>query len=51
MKKFILLFLLFLIGCVVAGDFSEDRNRLHELGRDEAYCQKNPDRCVNGIPW
>ena len=51
MKKFLLFFLLFLNGCVVAGDFPENRNRLHNLGKDEAYCEKNPDRCIKGVPW
>ncbi len=51
MKKIALFLLLFLSGCVVAGDFPEDRNRLHSLGQDEGYCEKNPDRCVKGVPW
>ncbi len=51
MKKLILLALVFLNGCIVVGDFSENRNRLHSMGQDEAYCQKNPDKCVNNVPW
>lgn len=43
--------LMFLTGCVVAGDFPEKRKRLHELGNDETYCAQNPDKCINGMPW
>ena len=51
MKKFVFLLLLCVGGCVVAGDFPENRNRLHSMGNDSAYCDKNPDKCVNGVPW
>lgn len=51
MKKIILLAVLLLNACVVAGEFPENRNRLHSLGQDEEYCQKNPDKCVNNVPW
>ncbi len=52
MKKVFLLFVITMLGaCVVSGDFPENRNRLHELGRDDVYCQKNPDKCIDGIPW
>ncbi len=51
MKIWVFFVLLFIGGCVVAGDFPEDRNKLHEMGRDSTYCDKNPDRCVKGIPW
>lgn len=51
MKKVILLFVLFLTGCVVAGEFPEHRNRLHDMGHNEDYCAKNPDRCIDGVPW
>lgn len=50
-KVFLFLMMIILNACVVSGDFTERRNRLHELGRDDAYCQKNPDKCVDGIPW
>ncbi len=52
MKKLVLgLCLLLLSGCVLVGDFPENRERLHEYGHDEDYCHKNPGRCYNGIPW
>lgn len=52
MKKIMIVFLLFLIcGCVEAGAFSEKRNRLHQLGQEDNYCEKNPDRCIDGVAW
>lgn len=45
--------LLLVTGCkgFTAGDFPEHRQRLHSIGNEEAYCQQNPNRCVNGVPW
>lgn len=52
MKKIILAIMLFSLGgCLVAGDFAERRNRLHEIGNNPDYCEKHPDRCVQGVPW
>lgn len=52
MKKFVVLLLLLgVAACVEAGAFSEKRNRLHQLGQEEDYCQRNPDRCVDGVAW
>ena len=48
MKKLILLVCFFLLfGCKV-GEF---RNRLHELGHEKNFCQKSPERCVDGVQW
>ncbi len=35
----------------VAGDISEERKHLYEYNNNQEYCDKNPDRCVNNIPW
>jgi hypothetical protein len=53
MKKIaVLLFVVLLSGChVTAGDFKENRNRIHDMGQDDAYCEANPDRCVHNVPW
>lgn len=52
MKKFIMLVMvLVLSGCFTAGDFPEKRLKLHEMGHEDDYCQRNPDRCINGVPW
>ena len=49
MKKLILLVCFFLLfGCKV-GEFPE--NRLHELGHEKNFCQKSPERCVDGVQW
>ena len=51
MKKLILLVCFFLLfGCKV-GEFPENRNRLHELGHEKNFCQKSPERCVDGVNW
>ena len=51
MKKLILLVCFFLLfGCKV-GEFPENRNRLHELGHEKNFCQKSPERCVDGVQW
>ena len=50
MKKLILLVCFFLLfGCKV-GEFPENR-RLHELGHEKNFCQKSPERCVDGVQW
>lgn len=35
----------------VAGDIREERKRLYEYNNNQEYCDKNPNRCVNNIPW
>ncbi len=51
MKKLVLFIcFFFLFGCTV-GNFKENRVRLHEKNNNEEYCQKNPDRCIHGVPW
>ncbi len=55
MKKIVLLsMLLLLCACgkvFVAGDLSEKRKKLYEMGYEQDYCEKNPDRCVKGVQW
>jgi hypothetical protein len=53
MKKLIALLLLFILGAcsIHAGDFKENRTKIHDLGQDEAYCKANPDRCIKNVPW
>lgn len=41
---------LLLSGCVI-GKFPENRERMHNMGTDEKFCQQHPDRCYQGIPW
>ncbi|MBR1399683.1 MAG: hypothetical protein IJ564_05880 [Alphaproteobacteria bacterium] len=55
MKKLILLLVLFSVcGCsnvFVAGDWRKERKELYDYNNDAKYCQENPDRCVNNVPW
>ena len=54
MKKLILLSLLAVLvscKCFVAGEMSEERKRIYELGNEKDYCKKNPTRCINDVPW
>ena len=53
MKKIIICCcLLFLLNACTAGQFTPERNRLHNMGR-ENVCEKNPQRCIEdtGIEW
>ena len=52
MKKVLLLIALILLNsCVIVGNFSEDREKLHQMGKEDDYCQRKPDRCYLGTPW
>lgn len=45
-------FLLFLLAACQAGNFTPQRNRLHNMGR-ENICETNPQRCIEGtnVEW
>ena len=50
MKKFLLvLFILFLSGCIEAGEFTPERHALHSVGHPD--CDQTPEKCVEGVPW
>ena len=54
MQKIILLmFVLMLNACssMQAGKFRQERDELYHYTNDTQYCQQNPERCVNNIPW
>ena len=53
MKQTMIMFLLLLLSaCVVeVGNFPDKRIKLHEMGYPDNYCEQNPDRCVQGVPW
>lgn len=55
MKKLILCLLLitFVSGCNTfeAGKIKPKRKELYDYNNNTEYCQKNPNRCVNNIPW
>ncbi len=50
MKKiFILLLVVILSGCIKAGEFSPESQRLYELGKPD--CEKTPEKCHKGVAW
>ena len=50
MRIFLMLGLLVLLcGCVKAGEFTPETNKLYELGKPN--CEKVPERCHKGVPW
>jgi hypothetical protein len=54
MKKVVLFSLLLLLcACktIEAGKLTEKRSHLYEVGNEEDYCDKNPEKCIKGIPW
>lgn len=55
MKKYMIILLICLVaaGCspIVLGKVSPERQRLYDRNNDEAYCEENPEMCVNGVPW
>ena len=53
MKRIVFcLSLMCFLGSCVAGEFTPERNRLHNMGKSE-ICAKNPSRCIEGtsIDW
>ncbi|MBR1825808.1 MAG: hypothetical protein IJ770_04395 [Alphaproteobacteria bacterium] len=53
MKKILFVIALLLISscsALVAGKLREDRKELYNYHNDRAYCQENPDKCINNIP-
>ena len=49
MKKAILIALLLIISGCTVGELKPERQKLYDMGND--ICDKDPSRCINGIPW
>ncbi len=52
MKKIfgLMLFLSMLSACQIkVGELTPERKKLYDMGND--ICEKDPSRCINGIPW
>lgn len=51
-KLFVGLAILFLFGCVKAGEFTPKRHQMHDLNRTET-CTQDSRKCIQGtdIPW
>ncbi|MBP5352660.1 MAG: hypothetical protein J6Y91_02710 [Alphaproteobacteria bacterium] len=50
---FLLSLIMLIASCtaVEVGKVSPERKHLYDYNNNDEYCQKNPDRCVNNIPW
>lgn len=55
MKKVFLSLLLLsvLSACTVleAGNIKKERKELYDYNNNKEFCEQNPKKCVNGIPW
>lgn len=53
MKRFLLfLVMIILASCSVEiGKVTPERKQLYDHNNNQEFCEKNPDKCVNGIPW
>jgi uncharacterized protein YceK len=56
MKKILVLMMVILVsGCskhaFEAGYVKKERQELYEYNNNVKYCQENPDRCINTVPW
>lgn len=53
MRKLVLLFMITLLAaCTVeVGKVKPERKALYDHNNNKEFCEKNPDKCVNGIPW
>ena len=53
MKKLILsLMIAMLAACTIeVGKVKPERKELYDHNNNKEFCEKNPSKCVNGIPW
>ena len=57
MRKVFLMFLLvmFVSSCtnhvIEAGKVKKERKELYDYKNNDDFCKKNPNKCVNNIPW
>lgn len=54
MRKIMLILLMLAVsGCTVfhVGKVKEERKVLYDYNNSRDFCDQNPDKCVNGIPW
>ena len=41
--------MLLALGACKVGEFTPERHQIYDLGRPD--CEKQPERCINGVPW
>lgn len=53
MKRLFLFFMLtMLTACTFeVGKVKPERKELYDYNNNKEFCEQNPDKCVNGIPW
>ena len=44
-----ILAMLSILSSCVAGEFTPDRNRLHDMNSDKDICSREPERCISGV--
>lgn len=49
MKKTILIMLLVLLAGCEVGKLDPKREKLYDMGND--ICERDPSRCIHGVPW
>ncbi len=49
MKKIMTLVILLVLSGCVAGEFTPERNRLHDMNSDRDICSREPERCISGV--
>lgn len=54
MRKIVVFLMMLLVaGCTMfeAGKVSDERKELYNRNNDREFCERNPDKCINGVPW
>ena len=53
MRKLILFFMITLLAaCTIeVGKVKPEKKELYDHNNNREFCEKNPSKCVNGIPW
>ena len=49
MKKAVILMVLLMLAACEVGKLEPKREKLYKMGND--ICERDPSRCVHGIPW
>lgn len=49
MKKYLLLVVLLMLCACKVGEFAPGRHELYDQNRPD--CARQPDRCIDGVPW
>lgn len=52
-KLVIFLMVLIMTSCTVVevGKVKKERKELYDYNNSQEFCEQNPSKCVNGVPW